>query len=183
MLDDNPCNNYCNNNGICEILNRGSEPKCYCVQEWDGTRCENASQCQNYCLNGGSCAITDNVRYCECLLEYEGRRCENLKITTKKDVETTSQKERAEDTYLGTTIVVIIIVLLILTGVSLGYFFLRKRQLFTHERLQENDFNNPMYQERDAEPFSLDTDKVRNGISFVFCLFYIATFVSSQTIS
>lgn len=48
------------------------------------------------------------------------------------------------------------------------FFIVRRRQPFSHERLQENDFNNPMYQERDAEPFTLDADKSGNFANPVY---------------
>lgn len=54
----------------------------------------------------------------------------------------------------------IVIIIVLVVGFFAFYYFFKNRT-FSHERLQENDFNNPIYQERDAEPFRLDPDKVR----------------------
>lgn len=61
---------------------------------------------------------------------------------------------------------VIGVILLVVGVLVLVNFILKGREAFSHERLQENDFNNPMYQDRDTEPFTLDADKV----SFVLCV-------------
>ena len=60
----------------------------------------------------------------------------------------------------------VVVIIVILVGFLAFDFFLKKRQSFSHERLQENDFNNPMYQDRDAEPFTLDADKVSDWTNF-----------------
>lgn len=54
--------------------------------------------------------------------------------------------------------VAVMIIVLVVGFFAFDYFF--KNRTFSHERLHENDFNNPIYQERDAEPFRLDPDKV-----------------------
>jgi hypothetical protein len=54
---------------------------------------------------------------------------------------------------------IVVIIAILVAFLAFDYFY-RKRRSFSHERLQENDFNNPMYQDRDAEPFTLDADKV-----------------------
>lgn len=165
---DNPCNDYCEH-GVCQIKGPASEPTCKCNEDWSGQRCEISLKCNNYCKNGGTCSISENMRYCDCLAEYEGVICENKKDyapsseeTNKKDSKLPAEQKPGDESSATTIIVTIIIVCLLLISFVASYFFLKKRQLFTHERLQENDFNNPMYQDRDAEPFALGTDKVLN---------------------
>lgn len=96
--------------------------------------------------------------YCHCTSTYEGIRCEHTK---SKIAETVKQ----EETNYALPITLSVGVILLIVGVVIMVvYFLRGRETFSHERLQENDFNNPMYQDRDAEPFTLDADKVNNNI-------------------
>lgn len=66
------------------------------------------------------------------------------------------------------SVITIVILFLLGIGIVITYIFLKRRQPFTHERLEENDFNNPMYQDRDAEPFSLNADKTNNFVNPVY---------------
>lgn len=55
-----PCYNYCNQNGRCSLISRGSElsnPVCSCYPGWTGPRCKekSSSACKGYCFNGGTC--------------------------------------------------------------------------------------------------------------------------------
>lgn len=157
MGSNNPCTNVCKNDGICQMSGYLSQPMCYCTESWAGEKCELPSSCASYCENGGTCAISDSIRYCQCTSGFEGRRCELVKQT-----ENVASNQESSYQYNA---VAIIMAAVIIVGVSLTvclvYLLLKRNQAFTHERLQENDFSNPIFQERDAEPFTLNSDKVR----------------------
>lgn len=100
--------------------------------------------------------MINQMPYCHCEATHEGIRCEHTK---SKIAEATNKQE---GTNYALPIVLSVGVILLIAGVVfMVVYFLRGRESFSHERLQENDFNNPMYQDRDAEPFTLDADKVR----------------------
>lgn len=177
----NPCVEYCEH-GICLLKTRESLPTCLCMEGWGGHFCEKPSRCINYCKNGGHCSISENMIYCDCSYSFEGPTCEKRKdsytttttsttITSidtndKKDMKLPSEHQPEEDSPAITIILTVIIICIVAVSFVATYFFVKKRQLFTHERLQENDFNNPMYQDRDAEPFALGTDKVCDYLLF-----------------
>lgn len=112
--------------------------------------------CIPSCQNGGECENTDSGPYCKCPPAFEGPACENI-ITIKMP-----ESDASSDHYGFMLNIVIAMVLLVLVLVAVGatFLFLKKRRLFSHERLQENDFSNPTYQDRDAEPFTLAADRV-----------------------
>lgn len=68
----------------------------------------------------------------------------------------------------------VILIVLALGAIGFQYVF-RGRTVFSHERLQENDFSNPIYQDRDAEPFTLDADKSGNFVNPVYDSVYNGT--------
>lgn len=86
--------------------------------------------------------------------------CENVIKVSETGSEAAGGKSGGSSFVLPIALVVGVI-LLVVGVLVLVNFILKGRETFSHERLQENDFNNPMYQERDTEPFTLDADKVR----------------------
>lgn len=116
-------------------------------------------------MNGGTCSISDGVRYCHCPSGFGGFNCKDVKkIDDTASQNEASQDQIQKDTNRGVLVPVIsavaVIIAILAAFLAFDYFY-KRRQSFSHERLQENDFNNPMYQDRDAEPFTLDADKVR----------------------
>lgn len=101
--------------------------------------------------------MINQMPYCHCEPTYEGIRCEH----TKSRIGEKTEKQEGGTSYALPILLTLGVLLLIGGGVFVGLYFWKGRQAFSHERLQENDFNNPMYQDRDAEPFTLDADKVR----------------------
>lgn len=139
------------------MATNNSVPICRCSNQWEGDRCEISSNCDSYCHNGGKCSISENLYFCDCPPEFEGPRC----MTLKKIATDSSLNKKDEDAMNTITIVMAVIgLILVAIVVGLMYIFIKRNKNFTHERLQENDFNNPIYQDRDAEPFSLDSEKV-----------------------
>lgn len=57
---DNPCVDFCENNGICQ-LDPVSNPKCVCNGDWTGNRCNTPPACVNLC---GDCAIGSSINEC-----------------------------------------------------------------------------------------------------------------------
>lgn len=115
-------------------------------------------------MNGGTCFISNNIRYCDCMPGYTGLECEVVKNGLADNVNVSFSQQNKSSLLIYISIFVCILILL---GLGVTFFVVRRRQLFTHERLQENDYNNPMYQDRDAEPFTLDADKVRFKFSLI----------------
>ncbi|KAG5441064.1 Neurexin-3, variant 2 [Clonorchis sinensis] len=69
--------NYCNQRGVCTIVN--GQPKCDCSGSgYHGERCE-LSPCTapgGYCYNGGVCSIRGGLPYCDCRgTGFYGDRC------------------------------------------------------------------------------------------------------------
>lgn len=155
MENSNPCRNHCQNGGVCVLPSLDSDPICYCPESWIGSQCIQPEACQNYCFNGGMCALQDGSPNCTCLEGYSGSKCEEF---PRKSISILKEESHSILVPVLSAIAVIIIVLVI-GFFAFDYFF--KNRTFSHERLQENDFNNPIYQERDAEPFRLDPDRVR----------------------
>lgn len=152
---DNPCKDYCRNGAVCVMTDINTDPYCYCPDGWTGPQCDqHVPSCDYYCKNGGSCTIINHMPYCRCLPTHEGMRCEH----TKSRIESSSKEE--ETSYALPIVLSVGVILLIAGALIVVVYVLRGRESFSHERLQENDFNNPMYQDRDAEPFTLDADKV-----------------------
>lgn len=50
-----PCENHCENKGICTLKALDSVPHCHCIDGWHGSTCEIPDDCENYCLNGATC--------------------------------------------------------------------------------------------------------------------------------
>jgi hypothetical protein len=98
------CMNYCSSGGVCLKSNNG--PKCICLPEWTGERCDipreftltkqmRASQIDTislrnnlctiaplgYCQNGGVCYVNDGTFACYCPYPYIGDYCENEEIS------------------------------------------------------------------------------------------------------
>ncbi|KAL3288606.1 hypothetical protein HHI36_003043 [Cryptolaemus montrouzieri] len=161
----NDCKDLCQNGGVCLMEDRKEVPKCICPEGWSGPTCEVPPQCLMFCTHG-LCRLNDDQEpYCECPDGFTGLRCQ----------ETHVEKAISSKSYVPITSAILMIVIILLTAGAIfliGYvtftYFIKKRQAFTHERLQENDFNNPMYQDRDAEPFSLDADKAGNFANPVY---------------
>lgn len=111
--------------------------------------------------------MLNRAPYCRCPVSREGIRCEHIK----------SEAIQRNDDSSGVALPVLLsigVLLVIVGGVAVGLYLVRGRETFSHERLRENDFNNPMYQERDAEPFTLDADKVGNpNFSVCSTLFFM----------
>lgn len=128
--------------------------------------------CADYCENGGTCAVSDGIPYCQCPANYEGNKCElAIKFGPKKS---TPQKEVGRS-ILVPVISAILVIVAILVAFLVFDYYVKRRQTFSHERLQENDFTNPMYQDRDAEPFTLDADKSGNFANPVYESVYNGT--------
>lgn len=146
---------------------RNSIPSCFCQLGFSGKYCETQVDiCNYFCKNGGTCTVTNQIPYCHCKSTHEGLRCEHTKnrITNENSI-----LEKPEETNYALPILLSLgVILLIVGAVIVIIYILRSRESFSHERLQENDFNNPMYQDRDAEPFTLDADKV----FFIAIIFY-----------
>lgn len=141
------------------MLDINSSPLCHCQPGFTGDQCEHDIQrsCDYYCKNDGTCTIVNQMPYCHCDALHEGIRCEHTKISKNT---TTESDKRVATSYTLSILLSIGIILLIAGAASVIIYITRRRETFSHERLQENDFNNPMYQDRDAEPFTLDADKV-----------------------
>ncbi|KAB0803781.1 hypothetical protein PPYR_00751 [Photinus pyralis] len=161
---DNPCMGRCHNDGICKVGGPRHLPICICTEGWTGEFCEQPAACQFYCEHGGDCTVVDGMPTCHCTSEYKGMRCTEL---------------ISRETYVGeiaveggnavlSTLLAVGSFVLVVCALGAIYFILRRRHPFAHERLQENDFNNPIYQERDAEPFTLDADKSGNFANPVY---------------
>jgi Notch 1 len=83
---ENPCYNYCQNNGNCTATCTDSDcqnPICSCSDSFTGNRCEHRKEddnpCgNNPCKNGGHCLNTLNTYVCQCLPSYGGSHCDIL---------------------------------------------------------------------------------------------------------
>lgn len=53
----NACKAMCLNGGICVSTKALSVPRCECLPEWTGPRCQYRLSCQQYCFNGGTCSV------------------------------------------------------------------------------------------------------------------------------
>ena len=51
----NACKSLCLNGGVCVSTKALSVPRCECLPDWTGSRCQYRTSCQQYCFNGGSC--------------------------------------------------------------------------------------------------------------------------------
>ena len=111
------------------------------------------------CRKRGLCPMDENDIICRCASIEDGAKCQQSSI---RDLVVEKQVEDQTKILWP----VIIILVLIFLGVGMGVAYrCRKGTSFQHERLEENDINNPAYQDRDAEPFALDTDTV--SIQFI----------------
>ena len=79
---DNPCANYCRNNGICSVTCTDTScgsPSCTCTNGYSGAQCDviSAGACQpNPCVNG-NCIVSINSSYqCQCINGFFGTRCD-----------------------------------------------------------------------------------------------------------
>nr|XP_008195317.2 PREDICTED: LOW QUALITY PROTEIN: prolow-density lipoprotein receptor-related protein 1 [Tribolium castaneum] len=164
------CAGLCQNGGVCQILSPHVDPICQCPQSWTGPRCTQLAVCANYCQNGGTCDVSDGLPYCRCPADFDGVKCELL---AKLD-EAVAHKDVGRGVVVPVIAAIVVIIVILVVFLAFDYFY-RKRQSFSHERLQENDFNNPMYQDRDAEPFTLDADKSGNFANPVYESVYNGT--------
>ncbi|CAH2009921.1 unnamed protein product [Acanthoscelides obtectus] len=170
----NPCSNRCLNDGICVLPSLEADPICYCTVSWTGDLCDKPAKCKNYCQNQGHCSVIDNLPYCSCIDGYSGRRCELQPIDAKLN-RPNDGKEKSQSVLVIVLTTLAVVVILFIAGFLIFDHFFRNRTSFSHERLQENDFNNPMYQERDAEPFTLNADKSGNFANPVYESVYSGT--------
>jgi len=140
----------CQNNGICQIKGPSHLPTCICNDGWTGDHCEKPADCQFYCQNGGLCYVSDGLPKCHCSPIHKGPRCQELE----------ENYISAAASNAGTVLPALLafgISILIICVLGAIYYIYRRRKAFFHSRLIENDFNNPMFQERDSdEPFALD---------------------------
>lgn len=60
MGSENPCIDYCENNGICQ-LDHSSNPSCVCNGEWNGDKCNIPPNCLSYC---GDCIPDSSINEC-----------------------------------------------------------------------------------------------------------------------
>lgn len=115
-----------------------------------GEQCEKPVACKDYCRNGGECSLRDGSPYCTCVNSFKGSQC-----------------EESRSILVPVLSALAVIVIVLVGGFFVFDYFLRNRTPFSHERLQENDFNNPIFQERDGEPFTLDADRVSINSKFI----------------
>ena len=55
--DYNACKAMCINGGVCVSTKALSVPRCECLADWTGPRCQYRKSCLNYCFNGGTCSL------------------------------------------------------------------------------------------------------------------------------
>lgn len=149
------CALECLNGGQCAYISEDRAPYCVCSKPYHGPKCEYKFACIPACQNGGVCEFKDSGPYCKCSPSFEGQACDSI-IARKINKE----QNRSDYSIMLNIIIAIIFLVLVLVAVGATYLFVKNRRLFSHERLQENDFNNPAYQDRDAEPFTLAADRV-----------------------
>lgn len=147
------CALICLNGGQCAYVDDNSAPYCACRKPYHGPTCEYKSMCLPACQNGGTCEVTETGTYCRCHHDFEGPACDNIRRIQ-------TEKQMNKGNYGALWIATIVIILVLVTIAFAAIYIFKKRRLFSHERLQENDFTNPTYQDRDAEPFTLDADRV-----------------------
>lgn len=135
---------------------------CRCLEQKMDATCQHVS-CRNYCQNGATCNVNNNLPTCECTADYTGTTCTILRdpqIITTAEQDGIHKGGNTWGIVAWAAAVILIVAGLALALIGFEAVF-KRRPVFSHERLQENDFTNPMYQERDAEPFTLDADKVK----------------------
>ncbi|KAL1502195.1 hypothetical protein ABEB36_007373 [Hypothenemus hampei] len=165
------CPNYCGNKGICQVMSITDSPTCKCLPYWSGSSCEipHPSICNAFCKNGATCTITeDPYPQCTCTPDYTGTTCTILR---DPQVLNTSQQDTihgGRNIWIPIAWALAVILIVLAIGLVGFEYVFRRRTVFTHERLQENDFNNPMYQDRDAEPFTLNADRAGNFANPVY---------------
>ncbi|XP_056636916.1 low-density lipoprotein receptor-related protein 1 isoform X1 [Diorhabda sublineata] len=162
LLGPTPCINRCLNGGICVLPNTDQPPICHCTKRWTGTYCESPAVCENYCENSGTCSVSDNVPFCTCPNGYSGVRCE-LDVYGKE-----AKSHESKTIVVPILAALAVIVAVLIAGFLIFEYYFKKRTNFSHERLEENDFSNPMYQEREAENFTLEADKAGNFANPVY---------------
>ncbi|CAH1165542.1 unnamed protein product [Phyllotreta striolata] len=162
LLSPNPCMNRCLNGGVCVLPDPDRPPICHCTRSWTGEKCERLKSCENYCSNEGVCTVVDEQPRCVCPEGFTGIRCESASVNGE---ERSSRSEVVVPVLSG---IGVVIILLIIGFLVFEYAFKKRTATFSHERLHENDFSNPIYQERDAEPFTLDSDKSGNFANPVY---------------
>lgn len=136
-----------------------------CLEGWTGAQCEKPSsteseQCRKYCHNGGRCYFNSNKQLCACTSDYQGDTCTELRDPQVIVGPQGGVKEGGRSIWIPIAWALAVILIVLAIGLIAFEYVFRRRAVFSHERLQENDFNNPIYQDRDAEPFALDADKV-----------------------
>lgn len=134
-------------------------------------KCEQPSsteteQCRKYCHNGGRCYLESNKQVCACTPDYQGDTCTELRDPQVIVHPQAGTKEGGRSIWIPIAWALAVILIVLAIGLIAFEYVFRRRTVFSHERLQENDFNNPIYQDRDAEPFALDADKVNNNFKF-----------------
>lgn len=131
-----------------------SNPTCICKENYTGNRCEEKLNCTVMCRKRGLCPMDEDDIICRCASIEDGAKCQQLSIS-----DVVVEKQIEDQTKILWPIITILVLIFLGIGIGVAYKC-RKGTSFQHERLEENDINNPAYQDRDAEPFALDTDTV-----------------------
>lgn len=82
---DNPCTDYCHNNGTCSVNCTDTlcgTPNCTCTNGYTGIQCATISDgvCQsNTCMYGTCVMISNRTSQCQCISGFLGTRCESSK--------------------------------------------------------------------------------------------------------
>ncbi|XP_026479884.1 low-density lipoprotein receptor-related protein 1-like [Ctenocephalides felis] len=166
-----PCENHCENKGICTLKALDSVPHCHCIDGWHGSTCEIPDDCENYCLNGATCQYprdNDYMPICLCKEGYTGSRCASL----------ATGYSTAEDSHVETGQIIagvaigVTVVLLVVGMVCAAFYVIQRRRThtpFTHSRLRNDnlEITNPIYLEDLGEeptereqPYPTSTDKI-----------------------
>lgn len=139
---NSPCIDYCENNGICQ-LDSLQYPKCICVGDWVGRKCNSPPPCFGGC---GECKPGSSLNECIC---ENGTTSPCLRESSDEDAMKATAGGDGNN-HLLTILCVIISVLIILISIFGGaIYYLRKRRIgqpFSHARLTDNvEITNPMY--------------------------------------
>ncbi|XP_050504790.1 prolow-density lipoprotein receptor-related protein 1 isoform X2 [Diabrotica virgifera virgifera] len=162
LVGPNPCVNRCLNGGICVITNTDQPPVCHCTKNWTGPDCDRPAACEQFCENFGTCSVSDGIPYCSCPTGFSGVKCE---LDSYGKV---PQVKGHGSIAIPILAALAVIIAVLVAGFLVFEFYVKKRTIFSHERLQENDFSNPIFPERDAEPFTLEADKAGNFANPVY---------------
>ncbi|KAI9558491.1 hypothetical protein GHT06_015278 [Daphnia sinensis] len=158
--DYNACKAMCINGGVCVSTKPLSVPRCECLADWTGPRCQYRKSCLNYCFNGGTCSLNpdeDLKPTCLCQEGFYGVRCQTLgSDINNSSSQSGSGKSSINGTVTAIVVVLVIIAVLIAAGVA-AITVMRKRRRgkpFMHVRMQSQEnveISNPMYLREDAD--------------------------------